>query len=1220
MVFVSVLMSNLANTGESSYSKQNSSLYFDPNLLIEENDNVSRVKNSGTASGTTTTAYLLTSTFFNSAAQGGGSSTYTSFVDNGMAKFLRLGLDASTNNKSFIQFESSDTSILSLQPENDSFIYYAWINVMVKNTVNETFEIIGTRGIDELGNTIQGATLYGIVTSSEQFQLGFDTETETFRDTNTTYNFGEWYFVAVTRYFSTIKFFTNGVCDPNTQILTHSDSDLYERTTATSETTSYAYVGGTQEGSLYIGHFGMQNYGSSFTGWTNTIVSKYYDETKDYYEHKFEYTMSSNLGLITNTIYLTDLDFRLDIPRMKSNETKIVSKGSFMTDSDDFRVDPLYSANLTTGSSSVSLDNQETLSGLNTLSFAGTADVYNNTSSHYLPFQTVTNEKFNFSSRLSRKQSGDFSFSIWVKPARTSTETTTINGSTKYYNETIFSNMSSHSDGLGYALCIQPNDNKLKLLTASSPIDPYYDYLCHIEVTDDDNIKSNRWVHIVCNFQHSHDDYYYVKIYLNNTLVYEDASNLLDFDMQDDSPFSFGDKADRSRSSIWYLPSGNDDYIVSGTETNQIFGDFEGHIGEFLFFNRLLTVTEIEEIRLSTLYTYYDPLIAQAASNNPTTVTSSPTLLFYLVKVANNIYNDSVLALTDSSTYYNQKDTNIVAGAVYNFSVQDSTNTSKLLRFNSTVDSNDSTFESTYVTRTGTPGSSGATIELDLTSYTGTEVFYFDNDTAGMGYVEAPTSGVTTKVVTVALNTAGTANAYYIDTVEKDVIDALANTTYIFDQSDSTNAGHPIVFGTTSDDTSNFYQPSDGVTIMGTPGQPGAYTKLVLSSTLPGSLYYYCYSHSGMGSAFVDPPTWNFTQTESPPNNLTWYNFGGSCKMSRNGLYCVVSTHERSTSYISYNAVYEYANGSWSLKGSEISETNTQYSYPIDVWISNDGTHIATSYAGSSGSGANSLGYVKIYEYISGSWTLKGSDVSRTGRFGASLSMSDNGNTFACADTTNTPIWVYDYDGSSWVLRGNSSVHQQVTNVTIRGSITCISSDGLRLVAIHRSGGNNIKDAYVVDWNSSTQTWSVVGDNFNTNGIVSHNELSSACYIGENKDFVTTSPRATTLAGLVWKYNSSTNLWEKYGTALGSPPSETSSGIGYSFFPPIINATGTKVGYLDKQYEYNSSTNVWDVKKTFPYNIIGYSDTSVALSNTSSVSNTSSNNTNFKIDFYNFYR
>ena len=146
-----------------------------------------------------------------------------------------------------------------------------------------------------------------------------------------------------------------------------------------------------------------------------------------------------------------------------------------------------------------------------------------------------------------------------------------------------------------------------------------------------------------------------------------------------------------------------------------------------------------------------------------------------------------------------------------------------------------------------------------------------------------------------------------------------------------------------------------------------------LSSGFVGPLYYYSDGSANMG--YAPQLNWNFTQTESPPNNLTWYNFGGSCKMSRNGLYCVVSTHERSTSITSYNAVYEYANGSWSLKGSVISEDTDQRSYPLDVWISNDGTHIATSYAGSS---SNTSGYVLIYEYdnINGDWTQKGSTVS----------------------------------------------------------------------------------------------------------------------------------------------------------------------------------------------------------------------------------------------------
>ena len=91
----------------------------------------------------------------------------------------------------------------------------------------------------------------------------------------------------------------------------------------------------------------------------------------------------------------------------------------------------------------------------------------------------------------------------------------------------------------------------------------------------------------------------------------------------------------------------------------------------------------------------------------------------------------------------------------------------------------------------------------------------------------------------------GSSLGYAIDGVEAPFLELKAGNTYRFDQSDGTNASHPLLFYYDPGKTTQF---STGVTTNGSPGSAGAYTQIVVSDTTPHILYYQCSSHGYMGN------------------------------------------------------------------------------------------------------------------------------------------------------------------------------------------------------------------------------------------------------------------------------------------------------------------------------------------------------------------------------------
>jgi len=114
------------------------------------------------------------------------------------------------------------------------------------------------------------------------------------------------------------------------------------------------------------------------------------------------------------------------------------------------------------------------------------------------------------------------------------------------------------------------------------------------------------------------------------------------------------------------------------------------------------------------------------------------------------------------------------------------------------------------------------------------------------------TDAAQTLVVKVVTKTAahpehgnGSSNGYTIDGVEGAYLELTPGNTYKFDQSDSSNSGHPLRF---YEDAAKTTAYTSGVTTSGTPGSSGAFTQIIPAIATPPVLFYQCSAHGLMGS------------------------------------------------------------------------------------------------------------------------------------------------------------------------------------------------------------------------------------------------------------------------------------------------------------------------------------------------------------------------------------
>ena len=279
-----------------------------------------------------------------------------------------------------------------------------------------------------------------------------------------------------------------------------------------------------------------------------------------------------------------------------------------------------------------------------------------------------------------------------------------------------------------------------------------------------------------------------------------------------------------------------------------------------------------------------------------------------------------------------------------------------------------------------------------------------------------------------------------------------------------------------------------------------------------------------------------------------------------------------------------------SAMGNDLDGESIMDYYGVSTSLSSDGTKIAIGGYLNDGAG-NDAGHVRVFEYISGSWTQMGSDIEGEAAgdwFGYSVSLSSNGTKLLVGAPKNDGngtdaghARVYEFSNGNWIQLGNDIDGEAANDLS--GFSSDISDDGLTIaIGAENNDGNGTDAGHIRVYTYSNNSWiqqgsdiegEAVGDLFGY--FVSLSSDGSIVAIGAPDN-----DGSGTDAGHIRVYKLTTGNWvqlgldidgENAGDSFGSSLSLSSSGMALAAGAPDNDGNGSDAGHV-RVFQYNSGT------------------------------------------------